>query len=68
MREGNTFIPMADSCWYMAKTNTMVESNYPPIKNKLKKKKEEADSDIENKIMFTKGNSERGRDKLIIWD
>ena len=52
----------------MAKTNTMVESNYPPIKNKLKKKKEEADSDIENKIMFTKGNSERGRDKLIIWD
>ena len=24
---------MADSCWCMAETNTILYSNYPPIKN-----------------------------------
>ena len=24
-------IPMADSCWYMAETNTILWNNYPPI-------------------------------------
>lgn len=28
---------MADSYFYMAKTNTTLQSSYPPIKNKLKK-------------------------------
>ena len=28
---------MADSCWYMAETTTILSSNYPPIKNKRKK-------------------------------
>ena len=31
---GHTCIPMADSCWCMAETNTILKSNYPPIKNK----------------------------------
>ena len=35
---GDTCILMADSCCYMAETNTTLESNYLPIKNKLKKK------------------------------
>ena len=30
---------MADSFWYMAETNTILQSNYPPIKNKSKKNK-----------------------------
>ena len=30
-------IPMAGSCWYMPATNTLW-SNYPPIKNKFKKR------------------------------
>ena len=29
---------MADSCSYIAEANTILESNHPPIKNKLKKK------------------------------
>ena len=33
-------IPMADSCWCMAETNTMRQSNYPPIKNTSILKKE----------------------------
>ena len=28
-------IPMADSCWCVVETNTTLQSNYPPIKNKL---------------------------------
>ena len=35
-RMGNTCTPMADSCQCMAKTTTILSSNYPPIKiNKL---------------------------------
>ena len=34
--EGNICIPMADSCWYMAETNIILQSNYLPIKNKFK--------------------------------
>ena len=35
---GEMCIPLADSCWYMVETNTVLQSNYPPIKNnKLKK-------------------------------
>ena len=26
-------IPVADSCWCMAETSTILKSNYPPIKN-----------------------------------
>ena len=29
---GDICIPMADSCWYMAETNTKLLSNYPLIK------------------------------------
>ena len=37
-RMGNTCTPMADSCQCMAKTTTILLSNWPPIKiNKLKK-------------------------------
>ena len=32
---GDICIPIADSCWCMAETNTTLLSNYPPIKNKL---------------------------------
>ena len=32
----NIRIPMADSCWCKAETNTILESNYPSIKNKIK--------------------------------
>ena len=38
---------MADSCWYMAETITILSSNYPPVKNKIKnflKKKERGDA------------------------
>ena len=31
---GNICIPMAGSYWCMAETNTLLWSNYPPIKNK----------------------------------
>ena len=31
---GDICVPMADSCWYMAETNMILQSNYPPIKNK----------------------------------
>ena len=30
--EGDTFIPMADLCCCTAKTRTILQSNYPPIK------------------------------------
>ena len=30
-------IPMVDSCWCIARTNTILKSNYPPIKNKVLK-------------------------------
>ena len=36
---GDILIPMADSCSYIAEANTILESNHPPIKNKLKKKR-----------------------------
>ena len=37
-RMGNTCTPMAGSCQCMAKTTTILLSNWPPIKiNKLKK-------------------------------
>ena len=29
-------IPMTDSCWYVAETNTILYSNYSPIKNTFK--------------------------------
>ena len=35
-REG-TYILVADSCCCMEETNTTLQSNYPPIKSKLKK-------------------------------
>ena len=40
-QEGDIGIPMytADSCWCLAETNTILQSNYPSIKNKLKNKK-----------------------------
>ena len=31
---GDICVPMADSCWYMAETNMILQSNSPPIKNK----------------------------------
>ena len=31
---GNIGIPAADSCWWMAETNTTLQSNYPSIRNK----------------------------------
>ena len=36
--EGEICMHMADSRCCTAETNTTLESNYPPIKNKLKKK------------------------------
>ena len=36
-RNGTIYIAMADSCWCMAETDTILQSNYPPIKNKFKK-------------------------------
>ena len=38
---GDMCIPMAESCWCMAKTNIILQSNYPPTKNKFKLRKEE---------------------------
>ena len=35
---GDICIPVADSRWCMAETNTTMQSNHPPIKNKFKKK------------------------------
>ena len=32
-------IPMAYSCWCFGETNTILESNYPLIKNKFRKEK-----------------------------
>ena len=32
---GDIHIPMADSCWWMAETNTILQSNYPTIKNTI---------------------------------
>ena len=32
-------IPMSDWCWCMAETNTILWSDYPPIKNEILKKK-----------------------------
>ena len=37
--EGDVCIPMADSCCYMAETNTVLQSNYPLIKNNFLKRK-----------------------------
>ena len=34
---GEVCVLVADSYWRTAETNTTLESNYPPIKNKLKK-------------------------------
>ena len=35
IKEGRDIcVPMPDSSWCMAKTNTILLSNYPPIKNK----------------------------------
>ena len=34
---GDICILMADSCYCLAETNTTLYSNYPPVKNKLKK-------------------------------
>ena len=31
---GDTCVPMADSCWCMAKAITILQSKYPLIKNK----------------------------------
>ena len=31
---GDTGKPMADSCWYLVETNTILQSNYPLIKNR----------------------------------
>ena len=37
IQEGrDTCIPMADSYWCMAETNTTLKRNYPSTKNKLK--------------------------------
>ena len=37
--EGDLCTPMANPCGCMAEINTMLSSNYPPIKNKIKFKK-----------------------------
>ena len=38
VQDGDTCTPMTDSCQCMAKTTTILQSNYSPIKiNKLKK-------------------------------
>ena len=40
VQDGDTCTPMADSCQCMAKTTTILQSNWPPIKmNKLLKNK-----------------------------
>ena len=36
--EGDICFLMANSCCCMEETNTILSSDYPPIKNKLKKK------------------------------
>ena len=36
---GDICIPMADSCWGLTEDNKSLWSNYPSIKNKLKRKK-----------------------------
>ena len=33
--EGDMGKPMADSCWCLVETNTILKSNYPSIKNKM---------------------------------
>ena len=35
---GDICIPMNDSCWCMAETNTMFLTKYPSIKNKILKR------------------------------
>ena len=35
---GGIWIDTADLCWCMAETNTILQINYPPNKNKLIKK------------------------------
>ena len=35
---GSIFVPVPDSCRFMAENNTILSSNYPPIKNELKLK------------------------------
>ena len=32
---GDMCVPMADSCWCVAETNTILRSNHPPVKNKF---------------------------------
>ena len=33
---GDICIPVADSCWCMAETHRILQSNYSPIKKKIK--------------------------------
>ena len=30
---GDIYVPMADSCWCVAETNTILKSNYSPTEN-----------------------------------
>ena len=36
----HTYMPMADSYWWMAKPITIVQSDYPPIKKKYREPKQ----------------------------
>jgi len=58
---GDMYVHMGDSYWCMAETNTILQSNYPPIKNKYinfknvtssKSKKSNKNSDIQERRLF----------------
>ena len=51
-------IPVADSCWCMAETSTILKSNYPPIKNiNFKKDKFHVEHILSQFFFFKKGLS-----------
>ena len=52
MWDRNIRIPMADSHWCMAKTNTVLWSNYLSIKNKLIKKKIKSPKEQNSSVCF----------------
>ena len=45
---GEVCVLMADLCHYMAEANIILYSDYPPIKNKLKKNKTQVDQMVED--------------------
>ena len=45
-------IPVADSCKYMAETITILQSNYPPIKNQIKKIDNQQDPTAQHRELY----------------